>query len=760
MSLNVHALEKALLTGTWADGLDGLSDASVFKITRNVVHGDFRDLKTSPSRDLFTVTESNQDILLRPLSEWFDFTHLSTGSSPEDELLRLSCAVASLHAFIQANWTGPDLDIKPLEVLALTPELSQLVNEDLLHQKSVAELAHGGEPAYHLSKFPVFLQLAQVLLDTPFQHLQSVPWWKLRTWRIHQQLLDEPVPVPPEIFTAVSPLLDSFAIEPDLAGRLLLETGLLEHYVGHDKSAADYFVRAARATQLEYELTGALGKRTKFQQRDITQLILLAESRVRGDGTDPVHEADTSGASPEGDSTCGPAGSVNVPEPVIPETLPLNDDTLLEQTAFTSSSASTSATAAPGSRLAHVDPASQPALHPLDQSILLALCLNVKNTSPAHGLTAEQMSPYVARVIAHPRNWSVHTVALLLRSRLESNRTRTVERSVLQLQALVDQMPTADSTLAERLLYIHEILLPSKWEMERELAARYLSIGVVKSALEIFERLEMWEEVVKCWASMERADKGIAIIRDLLEGRKAEADAVIMQGKSISDKRRRIVDTAREAKLWCLLGDLEPEHALEHYTRAWEVSKESSGRAMRSLGGLYFARGKYPEAISSFRKAVAINPLLARSWFVLGCAYLRLEDWEGAKESFVRCVTIDDEDGESWNNLASVYLRMGEAGKKVALEDEEGGNAEDGVSLPHHSPSHSSRPAVPWHDPCAGGIRLLTTLDVRRQRTAPRKRSARMQRSEYHSRTSFSPSVRSSRASNSTTITGGCGTTT
>ncbi|KAI0758192.1 tetratricopeptide repeat domain 27 [Fomes fomentarius] len=630
MSLNVHALEKALLTGTWADGLDGLSDASVVKITRNV-----------------------------------------------DELLRLSCAVASLHAFIQANWTGPDLDIKPLEVLALTPELSQLVNEDLLHQKSVAELAHGGEPAYHLSKFPVFLQLAQVLLDTPFQHLQSVPWWKLRTWRIHQQLLDEPVPVPPEIFTAVSPLFDSFATEPDLAGRLSLEKGLLEHYVGHDKSAADYFVRAARATQLEYELTGALGKRTKFQQHDVTQLILLAESRVRGDGTDPVHEVDTSGASPEGDSTRGPAGSANVPEPVIPETLPLNDDTLLEQTAFTSSSASTSATAAPGSRLTHVDPASQPALHPLDQSILLALCLNVKNTSPAHGLTAEQMSPYVARVIAHPRNWSVHTVALLLRSRLESNRTRTVERSVLQLQALVDQMPTADSTLAERLLYIHEILLPSKWEMERELAARYLSIGVVKSALEIFERLEMWEEVVKCWASMERADKGIAIIRDLLEGRKAEADAVIMQGKSISDKRRRVVDTAREAKLWCLLGDLEPEHALEHYTRAWEVSKESSGRAMRSLGGLYFARGEYTEAISSFRKAVAINPLLARSWFVLGCAYLRLEDWEGAKESFVRCVTIDDEDGESWNNLASVYLRMGDAGKQAALEDEKANGAQE-----------------------------------------------------------------------------------
>ncbi|RPD67461.1 TPR-like protein [Lentinus tigrinus ALCF2SS1-7] len=693
MSLDIQAVEKALLTGKWDDGLDSSSShAPVLQIARNVVNGDFSDLKTSPSRDLFTVTQSNQDILDRPLAEWFNFSQAPAGSSPGDELLRLCCAVSCLHAFIQANWTGPDLDIKPLEVLALTPELSQRVSEDLLHQKAVSELAYGGEPAYHLAKTPIFLQLARLLLDTPFQHCQSAPWWQLRTWRIHEQLLDEPVAVPPAVFSGAARLLETFATEPDIAGRLLLEQGLLEHYVGNDKSAADYFVRAARATQLEYELTGALGKRTKFQEHDVTQLILLAESRARGDGSEPSSPQSQSQAQNPDPKDTSPDSTVNTstePKPnsttaaasidmapaAIPETLALNDDTLLEQTAFTSSSASGLQAAAPGSRLGHIDPASQPALHPLDQSILLALCLNVKNTSPAHGLTAEQMAPYVARVIEHPRNWSVHTMALLLRSRLESSRTRTVERSVLQLQALVDQMPTADSAVAERLLYIHEILLPSKWEMERELALRYLTLGVVKSALEIFERLEMWEEAVKCWASMERADKGRALVRDLLEGRKAEADAVILQGKAISDKRRSVLDATREAKLWCLLGDLEPEHAVEHYTQAWEVSKESSGRAMRSLGGYYFAQGKYPETISCLRRAVAINPLLARSWFVLGCACIRVEDWEGAREAFVRCVSIDDEDGESWNNLASVYMRMGEAGKKAALEDGEEENA-------------------------------------------------------------------------------------
>jgi hypothetical protein len=157
------------------------------------------------------------------------------------------------------------------------------------------------------------------------------------------------------------------------------------------------------------------------------------------------------------------------------------------------------------------------------------------------------MFPYIARVISHPVNWSVHTMALLLRSRLEANRTRTVERSTLQLQALIDQMPTSDSSPQERLAYFWSIGLPSSWEMEREVAKRYASLGVVKSAMEVFERLEMWEEVVHCWQALERPDKGLEIVRDLLEGKKEEADAVVLKGKEAKRNVKPVLDRAREA---------------------------------------------------------------------------------------------------------------------------------------------------------------------------------------------------------------------
>jgi len=202
--------------------------------------------------------------------------------------------------------------------------------------------------------------------------------------------------------------------------------------------------------------------------------------------------------------------------------------------------------------------------------------------------------------------------------------------------------------------------------MERELAQRYLSLGIIKSALEILERLERWEDVVKCYASLEKQEKGIMIIRDLLEGRKEEADVVLSQAKLSSAAGMLEADAAHQAKLWCLLGDLEPANAINHYQKAWTISNQMSGRAMRSLGGTYFAQGKYIDAIDCLGKAVKINPLLMKTWFIFGCAHMRTENWEEAKNAFGRCVMIDEEDGESWNNLASMYLRMVE--KSSALE--------------------------------------------------------------------------------------------
>lgn len=611
--MDVEQIEKSLILGRWDAEKEFSPIASAAK---SVVQGDFKHVLTgSTAKKLF------QSSLSPTTTSPFNFDpNLSLSPNPvESELHKLILGIACLHAFLQANWTGPDLDFDPLDVL-------QTTDTNTPNTVSIAQLARGGEPAYHLIQHPVLLRIAQVLLlDTTWSHLRTPTWWQLRLNSVHQQILDEPALFPDDLVNKLSSESYWSQYEPDsdLLGRLYLELGLINHHFSLDKVAAEYFIKAARSTGLQYELTGALGKRTKFQQVELSQLVLLAESRLKLNEEGEVKRVED------------PASKTDV----IPETLALNDDTLLEKTVFTSSSLQPRSDAANEPLTTRINPSSQPPLHPLDQSILLSLCLNVRNTSPLHGLTTEQMSPYVSRVLENPGNWSVHTMALLLRSRLEAERTRTVERSVLQLQALVDQMATKPASetdpdpnsapISQRLEYIHSLPLPSKWSLQRELGERFLSLGVVRSALEIFDRLEMWEQVVRCYTSLEHGEKAVRIVKDLLEGTKVESEEIVARGKGRLDK-------AREAKLWCILGDLEPSLAQEHYQHAWEISNHTSGRAIRSLGWLYFSGStipsddkatqsstkhpNYEKAIECLEQATRINPLLGRSWFILGCA--------------------------------------------------------------------------------------------------------------------------------------------
>ncbi|WFD18788.1 hypothetical protein MCAP1_000999 [Malassezia caprae] len=633
----------------------------------------------------------------------------------------LCVAIAALHAFVQLNWTGPDLPLSPMALLrSAAPDYfeARSVDDDdnawdaVVHASSLEYLTLRGEPAYHLCEAPFYLVVSLLLLEALHQaHAEdtfpTLAMWRLRARAVHMRILDEPVACEEELLARVDALVEALVAHArtatdtrvqylwdNIRARAMLETALMYQRTGQDRLASERLVQAAKANGLEYELSGALGKRTKWQKEAKTQLVLLAESREAG--ADKAEDNDTPAPSAALAALAQPENSgwqaTVDPEKQVdhqPLTYSLNDDTLLEQTEFTSTQASDS----PAGHLSHLDPGHQPPLAVTDQCTLLALCLNIHNTQASHGLTSEQMSAFVERVMAHPQNWSVHTMSLLLRSRLESTRTRTIERSTLQLQALVDQMPTNDSSVRERLRFFHTLELPAKWAMQAELARRFLSMGVLRSALEVFERVEMWEEVVQCLGLLGRQTEGKEVVRDLLAGHKTEAQARL-QEKRIATSASRVPRThfvrGRLAKLWCLLGDMEPANAEAHYLHAWDVSGGTSSRAARSLGGYHFALHAYAQSSAWLRRAVRINALYPRTWFMLGCSYMRLERWLEAAASFRQCTALEEEDGESWNNLASCYLRMQDAQvprlDTVLDEDEEADGAstaasDSGVSL-------------------------------------------------------------------------------
>lgn len=186
----MDAIERALFVGRWDDGIpaDVSTDAAIAKLAKDVIDGSFRSVLTSDHVQRILKTKPTLESLDGPIASWFDFD--SVAEEHRSGLLPLIVGIACLHSYIQPNYTGPDIDVKPLEVLKFSPNLN--VTEELLHQRATTELAYGGEPAYHLAQVSIFLAVAEVLWSIA-GNAKTVVWWRLRTWLLREQLLDEPV---------------------------------------------------------------------------------------------------------------------------------------------------------------------------------------------------------------------------------------------------------------------------------------------------------------------------------------------------------------------------------------------------------------------------------------------------------------------------------------------------------------------------------------------------------------------------------------
>ncbi len=618
---------------------------------------------------------------LRTCDEWSQFILQRIGSWHDLDQL-LSIGATALEAFLQANVTGPPLPWSSATVIFPTDLFDGNRTLERFRKELLSLLSLDGETVYQLIPNIELFVLAKLILD--HQRFEVEPKGRLARLRVsvwHQRLLSE---VSPTLQTQIYGILDlleesilnnASSTEGISPAQFLIERAAIHTLHGFDGKARDDLVRATKRRSFHFALTGRRGKRTKFQEKELSQLVVLAKSA----------EAQHSASSPQ---SLGKQW---------PKALNLNDDTLLESISFSAKNDSAPVFRADDelpSELQSLDPGNQPLLDPLDAIILLATATSVTNTSPSDGLTREETLPYAERVLSGgSSNWQVYTQALLVRSRIEGYRSRTIERGVLQLQAVVDQViaqttasdspngeqivqgsatsgPTSflpqakgseSAPVSERLQYIHQLASPPRWKLESELADRWVSLGGLRTALEIYKRLQMWSEVALCWAANDREDKARRIIRRQLYNSVVATSAEILDE---DDENDDVCDYSLEKdplpadapRLFCILGDIEKSVAA--YERAWEISNHRYARAQRSLGRYYSAAGDMTKADDAYAKSLKINPQNHSTWFALGCIRLQTEDFVGAVDAFGRAVQTEDTDAESWSNLAVCLLKL------------------------------------------------------------------------------------------------------
>ena len=448
-------------------------------------------------------------------------------------------------------------------------------------------------------------------------HLSSSQLWSARAAVAHIRLLQADEPSTLNMWNEVKDMFEVCRAkfcdnekckdesDRQRASKVLVEYGLAEHHFDVNKKGKPLFEEALHFANLDVQVTGAEGRRTKYQQKATAQMLVRAKPTIENKKNE----------------------SADSKEQIKKQFVDHQDETiLLEKIKYVEEKDN-----------AHFE------LSILQQTILLALCLDVKNKNPMDGLTAEEMGAFLERVLQQHDDWMVYATGLLERAWLECERNHTRERAILQIQALVDQhsnrLTLTQSTFQaavedsappqERLRHIHYIVYPPRWSALCDLAERYAKMGIVTTAAEMFEEIELWDEVVECYRRAGKEKKAEEVVR----------------------KRLKESETPR---MWAALGDITKD--ISYYERALKVSKGKYSGAYVALGQYYSEKGDLANAAKNFQEAVKIKPLSPQIWFKIGAISMRLKDWSTALHAFTEVVQQEPEEGDAWANVAAIHM--------------------------------------------------------------------------------------------------------
>ena len=362
--------------------------------------------------------------------------------------------VAALQTFLSVNWLGDKLGVDLAQLLPFTSSL----NIPLFVDQVLVEDGEGHVPNVSLPILLVCAKIILVRLRSHFSHLFSQRFWSLRCCSLEARVLEERSDLLHRETQALVDETISMAWNGDdqLHSMFLLEAAAHQVHYYKVKEAEQLVNDAADLAGFNLAESGALGKRTKYQERDVAQFTLELNLNMDENKSEEIDRD------------------------LFVRDIRLEDDLRLSKIAFKEDR-----------------PDRSSSLGPLQQAVLAAMFgLKLRSLPMMDALTQEEVVPYLTPLLDHPRAWALHSSALLARSQLESNAGRTVERALAQVESVVENLRLQDCFQPARLAFVHVSHLPPVWEVERLLGKMMVGLGQVKSALDIYLKLELWEEVI------------------------------------------------------------------------------------------------------------------------------------------------------------------------------------------------------------------------------------------------------------------------
>uniref|UniRef100_A0A182K977 TPR_REGION domain-containing protein n=1 Tax=Anopheles christyi TaxID=43041 RepID=A0A182K977_9DIPT len=514
-------------------------------------------------------------------------------NASDEELLHL--AIGSLLAFLQYNFLGPrEKQISPQQASDILAQLQSDGEEMNVNVERPDCLLVSKKILKHL------VNLATESNESPDQEY-CVRLWYQRYLLVHQRCMDDLSHSLYEQFSTNVVALEDAISHAEKATKVETYLEILFGYVQFKRvtKSEQWLGKLESVSDVDLSVEGVLGVRTKFQQNPLPQLTL----RLQG-----VSEL----GLPNATETHGHIQ--------LPAILKLEDEVRLEKIKFMDEQENENVQ-----------------LPALIQNFVLGKVYFLYVSQPKEQLTLEEIQPYITSLVYQRHGpWATRVAALFLNATTEATHKRTVDRSLRQIEELVQQFdaPSSEIPIADRLSMVFSSWPIASWQMKEKLADVMVSLGMVKGALEIYQQVQSWENVIDCYTVLEMRHLAATIINQLIE----------RNGPSV--------------RLYCMLGDATDD--VECYQHAWELSKETSAKAQRHWGNYYFTRKDYTSAIEHLRRSIEINCLQEPTLLRLGYAALQLERWEEAAYAYRLYTSFESHGFEPWNNLAKAYIMLGE----------------------------------------------------------------------------------------------------
>jgi tetratricopeptide (TPR) repeat protein len=427
--------------------------------------------------------------------------------------------------------------------------------------------------------------------------------WHMRAIKTHQKALDENSITLYDAFRKVHKKLSNEKLLEikNLRYRFLIELEIMSIYLMYRRVyiVEDLIEKLKRDYQIDVKEEGHLGLRTKWQQKPLPQFHVSILQR---------------------NEEISLSSSVTHEHTKLLELLKLEDDTRLESVKFLDEEHN-----------------QFQSLSSLMQNFVQLYIQYKEISQPKDKLSDEEIKPFIMLLLQQPHGpYSVRLNALMSNIKFEANNKRTVDRSLRQCEELVTSVNNneIDSQNAkQRISYIFSTRMMLRHKIEEQLADLMISLGLVKGALDVYLKIQKWDNVITCYAMLQLRHKAAEVIKQELEKHPT-------------------------TKLYCLLGDTTDD--VSCYEQAWNFSKRRSGLAQSHWGNYYFNKSEYESAIPHLQKSLEINSLQENLWLRLGFAALTTEKYELAASAYLRYTQLEPNGFESWNNLAKCFIMLGD----------------------------------------------------------------------------------------------------